>query len=81
MRQTFLAFTAASALAAGAALLPASASAMTVGTAPGIQAAAAETAMVDEARTVCRHRWRSSRRVCWWEPGRPRHRHWRSRRW
>jgi hypothetical protein len=84
MRQITLAFTDAAAIASTAALMPASASAMTVGTASGIKAALADTSLLDEARYVCRHRYYSSRRVCWWVPDRRRpwrHRHWRSRRW
>jgi acetyl-CoA acetyltransferase len=84
MRQTFLAFTAASVIASAAALMPASANAMTAGTASGLQAAAADVALLDEAAYVCRHRYYSSRRICWWTPDRYRpwrHRHWRSRRW
>ena len=57
---------------------------LTVGTASGIQAAIADTSVLDEVAYVCRHRYYSSRRVCWWRPGgygdRHRHRHWR-RRW
>jgi hypothetical protein len=85
MRRLLLSLIATSALALAALLTPAQA--MTVGTASGIQAAIVDTNVAEEVRYVCRHRWRSSRRVCWWRPDfyrpyRPwRHRHWRSRRW
>ena len=42
---------------------------MTVGTASGIQAAIADTSVLDEVAYVCRHRYYSSRRVCWWRAG------------
>ena len=59
------------------------ASAMTVGTASGIQAAIADTSVLDEVAYVCRHRDYSSRRVCWWRPGGyyGYRRYWRYRRW
>jgi hypothetical protein len=63
-----LSFTAASAIVSAAALL-APASAMTVGTAPGINAALEQTSVLDPVVYVCRHRYYSSRRVCWWRPG------------
>jgi hypothetical protein len=82
MRKTLLSLTAATAIVAAASVVPASA--MTVGTASGIEAALAGTSMLDEVAYVCRHRYYSSRRVCWWRPGGHhrgwRHRHWR-RRW
>lgn len=82
MRKTLLSLTAATAIVAAASVAPASA--MTVGTASGIQAAIADTSVLDEVAYVCRHRYYSSRRVCWWRPGGygggHRHRHWR-RRW
>ena len=67
MRKILLSLTAASAIVAAASVVPASA--MTVGTAAGIQAAIADTNMLDEVAYVCRHRHYSSRRVCWWRPG------------
>jgi hypothetical protein len=80
MRTTFLSLTAAGAMATIAALMPANA--MTVGAASGVQAAIADTSSLQDARYVCRHRFHTSRRVCWWRPDRPwRHSHWRSRRW
>ena len=55
---------------------------MTVGTASGIQAAIADTSVLDEVAYVCRHRAYSSRRVCWWRPGGYYIRPWRRyRRW
>jgi hypothetical protein len=83
MRKLLLSLTAASAIMAAASVVPASA--MTVGTAAGIQAAIADTSVLDEVAYVCRHRGYSSRRVCWWRPGGYgwgwRHRGWRGRRW
>ena len=67
MRKILLSLTAASAIVAAASIVPASA--MTVGTASGIQAAIADTSVLDEVAYVCRHRYYSSRRVCWWRPG------------
>jgi hypothetical protein len=77
MRKILLSLTAASAIVAAASVVPASA--MTVGTASGIQAAIDGTSAVEDVAYVCRHRYYSSRRVCWWRPGGYgwRHRHWR----
>jgi hypothetical protein len=81
MRKILLSLTAASAIVAAASVVPASA--MTVGTAASIQAAIADTSVLDEVAYVCRHRGYSSRRVCWWRPGGGYgyRRHWRHRRW
>jgi hypothetical protein len=79
MRKTLLSLSAAAAFMATAASV-APASAMTVGTSPGIQAALADTDAVDQVVYVCRHRYYSSRRVCWWRPGGYRSWRWR-RRW
>jgi len=67
MRKVLLSLTAASAIVAAASIAPASA--MTVGTASGIQAAVDEAALLQDVAYVCRHRYYSSRRVCWWRPG------------
>jgi phage terminase large subunit-like protein len=77
MRKILLSLTAASAIVAAASVVPASA--MTVGTASGIQAAIDGASGVVDVAYVCRHRYYSSRRVCWWTPG-YRRGHWR-RRW
>jgi hypothetical protein len=77
MRKVLLSLVAAAATTAAAALAPAQA--MTPGTASGIQAAFADTSLLDEVRYVCRHRFYTSRRVCWWRPG-P-YRGWRWGRW
>ena len=77
MRKILLSLTAASAIVAAASVAPASA--MTVGTASGIQVAIDDASAVQDAAYVCRHRYYSSRRVCWWTPGY--RRHWRWRRW
>ena len=66
MRKILLSLAAASALVAAASVAPANA--MTVGTAPGIQAALDGTSAVEDVAYVCRHRYYSSRRVCWWTP-------------
>lgn len=75
MRRVLLSLTAASIIVSAAALAPASA--MTVGTAPGIKAGLAETSAVDEVVYVCRHRYFTSRRLCWWRPGGYSWRFWR----
>ena len=67
MRKILLSLAAASALVAAASIAPANA--MTVGTAPGIQAAIDGTSLVEDVAYVCSHRYYSSRRVCWWRPG------------
>ena len=80
MRKILLSLAAASAIVAAASVAPASA--MTVGTASGIQAAIADTSMLDEVVYVCRHRGYSSRRACWWRPGGYGYRrYYRYRRW
>jgi hypothetical protein len=75
MRRIPLSLAAACALVVAAS--PAQAGAMSVATAPAIEAAIAGTGVVQEIVYVCRHRYYSRRRVCWWQPGyRPwRHRH------
>ena len=77
MRRVLLSLTAASAILTAAALVPASA--MTVGTAHGIKAGLAETSAVDEVVYVCRHRYFTSRRLCWWRPGGYSWKFWRRR--
>jgi lipopolysaccharide biosynthesis regulator YciM len=66
MRTILLSFAAASAIMAAAAISPASA--MTVGTAAGIRSALADQPLVQDAAYVCRHRFYTSRRLCWWRP-------------
>ena len=66
MREVLLSLTAASAIVAAASIAPASA--MTVGTASGIQAAIDGTSAVEDVAYVCRHRYYSSRRR-FWKPG------------
>jgi hypothetical protein len=78
MRKFLLSLTAAGALVVAASSAPASA--MTVGAASGIKTAVADASMVDQVVYICRHRYWSSRRLCWWRPGGYRwHRHWRWR--
>jgi hypothetical protein len=78
MRPLLLSLTAASALMAAASMAPAHA--MAVGTAPSMQAAVDNAGVLQDVRYVCRHRYYSSRRVCWWQPG-PYGRRWHHRRW
>jgi hypothetical protein len=52
---------------------------MTVGTASSLQTAIDAGSDVVDVAYVCRHRYYSSRRVCWWTPG-YRRGYWR-RRW
>ena len=65
MHKLLLSVTAAAAIVSAPAFTPGHA--MTVGTASGIQAALADTSMLDEVVYVCRHRYVSSRRVCSWQ--------------
>lgn len=74
MRRLLLSLAAASAMVATASVLPASA--MTVGSAPALQAALADQALVQDAAYTCRHRFYTSRRICWWSPNFRRW-HWR----
>jgi hypothetical protein len=64
---------------AAASMAPANA--MAVGTAPSMQAAIDNASALEDAAYVCRHRYYSSRRVCWWRPGGYGRRHWHPRRW
>ena len=68
MRKVVLSIAAASAILAAASVTPANALSLG-GTEAAIQSAIADEALVQDAAYVCRHRWRSSRRVCWWTPG------------
>ena len=77
MRRALLSLAAASTILTAAALMPASA--MTVGTASGIRAGVAETSAVDQVVYICRHRYFTSRRLCWWRPGGYSWRFWRRR--
>jgi hypothetical protein len=78
MRTTLIAMTAAAAILSAMPLAPTSALPAGPGAAPGISAALAETGNLEEARYVCRHRYDSSRRICWWRPSF--HYRWRWRR-
>lgn len=77
MRRVLLSLSAASTILVAASMMPASA--MTVGTAAGVQAGIAETSAVDQVVYVCRHRYFTSRRLCWWRPGGYSWRFWRRR--
>jgi hypothetical protein len=74
MRRLLLSLAAGSAIVAGASAVPASA--MTVGSAPALQVALADQALVQDAAYTCRHRFAPSRRLCWWHPSFRRW-HWR----
>jgi transketolase C-terminal domain/subunit len=43
-----------------------------VRSAPAIREAVATTRLMEDVRRVCRHRTWTSRRVCFWKPGRHR---------
>ena len=66
MRATLLPLTLVLAIVAGA--TSAHAGAMTVGAAASIEAALAQQSLVEDAAYVCRHRFYTSRRICWWRP-------------
>ena len=72
MRAIVLSLSVAAAIAASA--LSAPAHAVTAGTASAIEAALAQEAVVQNAAYVCRHRFYTSRRICWWRPS---FRYWR----
>jgi hypothetical protein len=77
MRRALLLLTAASTILTGAALMPANA--MTVDTASGLRAGLAEAIPLEQVVYVCRHRYFTSRRLCWWRPGGYSWRFWRRR--
>ena len=66
MRKLAIVTAATGAILAAVSLAPAQS--MTVGSASVVQAALAETDLVQEAAYVCRHRFYTSRRMCWWRP-------------
>ena len=70
MRRYF-AFMSAAAIISFALLPAAGASAMTVGSASGIQQGLAETSAVEKVVRVCRHRFWTSRRECYVDPQPP----------
>ena len=80
MRKLLLAMTAAATVLSFIAFVPGRADAMTAGSAAGVNAAIEDMSLVQDVATVCRHRYYSSRRVCWWRPGYS-YRPWRYRRW
>ncbi len=82
MNRTILSLTAAAAIASAATMLPSRADAMGIGSAAAMQMAVEDMNALENAAYVCRHRYYSSRRVCWWTPGRRYYRPYRSyRRW
>jgi hypothetical protein len=82
MKRTLLSLAAASAIVSAATLLPSRADAMGVGSAAAVQMALDDMSALENAAYVCRHRYYSSRRVCWWTPGRRYYRPYRYyRRW
>jgi hypothetical protein len=52
-------------------LLTTGAGAVTVGTAPGVKRALAETSAVEKVVRVCRHRFWTSQRYCYTDRSRP----------
>jgi hypothetical protein len=80
MRKLLLTITAAAAILSAPL---ASAQATIPVTAAGIEAALADSTVVQNVAYVCRHRPLTSRRMCWWQVGfyRHWHRHWRWRHW
>lgn len=82
MQKSLLSLAAAAALMSSATLLPTRAQAMGVGAATAIELSVADMADLENAAYVCRHRYYSSRRACWWVPGRRYYRPYRHyRRW
>jgi hypothetical protein len=70
MRRYF-AFMSAATIVSFTLLLAPGASAMTVGSASGIQQGLAETSAVEKVVRVCRHRFWTSRRECYVDRSRP----------
>jgi hypothetical protein len=82
MNRTLLSLATATAIVSAATLLPSRADAMSVGSAAAMEMALEDMSALENAAYVCRHRYYSSRRVCWWTPGRRYYRPYRSyRRW
>jgi hypothetical protein len=78
MRKLFLSLAAAGAIA----VCPVPAGAMTAGDAPGFKAAAAEIGATIRIVYICKQRYWSGKRYCYWRPGGYRWRwHWRRPRW
>ena len=70
MRRILLSLIAALTIVSAASLAPTSgANAMTPSTAAGIMNAAEDLNLMEDVRYVCRHRYYSSRRVCFWRGG------------
>src|SRR3954453_22637665 len=68
MRKLVLSLTVASAIVTATSVI-APAQAMTAGTASAIETAIDNLSAVEDAAYVCRHRYYSSRRACFWRPG------------
>jgi hypothetical protein len=82
MNRTLLSLAAATAIVSAATMLPSRADAMGVGGAAAMEMALEDMSALENAAYVCRHRYYSSRRVCWWTPGRRYYRPYRYyRRW
>lgn len=82
MKRTLLSMAAFAAIVSSATLLPSRADAMGIGSAAAVQMALEDISALENAAYVCRHRYYSSRRVCWWTPGRRYYRPYRYyRRW
>jgi len=86
MRKLLLAITATAAVLSASMFATDRAEAMAVAPATDLQAAIEEASVMQDVGTVCRHRYYSSFRRCWWVPGiyyapRYRYRYWGYRRW
>ena len=68
MNRTLLSLATAVTIVSGATLVPSQASALGMGAAAAIDLAVQDMNMMEDVRYVCRHRYHSSRRVCWWVP-------------
>ncbi len=83
MRRLLIAITAAAAVLSAVGVTTGRADAMTVGTASGVRAAMEDVAAMQDVAYVCRHRYYTSGRYCFWtgyRVYRP-YRYWRYRRW
>ena len=80
MNRTLRSLVAVTAIVSAATLLPSRADAMSV--AAAMQMAFEDMSALENAAYICRHHYYSSRRACWWAPGRHYYRPYRYyRRW
>ena len=71
MRRMLLSLIADAAIVAAVALTPQPVGALPSGTLAGVRAAVSGADLSERIAYVCRHRYYTSRRVCWWRPGKP----------